>query len=101
MGQSDEVNGSAETDSRQRQISVQIPACSDTSSVWKRPEGLEIVNLADVKQSLFFLSAVLSVSDTLLKKSIHVRTTDDMQSLNPELIPLHVYKRTFCVRLKG
>lgn len=68
MGQSDEVNGSAETDSRQRQISVQIPACSDPSSVWKRPESLEIVNLADVKQCLFFLSAVLSVSDTLFKK---------------------------------
>lgn len=67
VGRSDEVNRSAETDSRQNQISVQIPACSDpsTQECLASPKCLEIVNLADFLSSLFSsLSSIISPPHT-------------------------------------
>lgn len=67
LGPSDEVNRSAETDSRQNQVSVQIPACSDPST----PDCLETSKTFRNSKScwcsaisLYPLSSILSVSLT-------------------------------------
>ena len=80
LGRSDEVNGSAETDSRQNQVSVQIPACSDpsilvcleTSKTFRNSKSLRCCAISLFPYSLFDIHVYTHFS-------IHKMTIDYIQ----------------------